>query len=277
MRICKLVIFLAKLLSFIESLVFILQVKRPNPGTSHSRRDWIRLSVTRRNHENVKLNVNVDYRLWLSSVDHKKKNLTFRIKVDDLETGKSRKWKYYRRKSFVINQIPVKHGSAYYFTCEVYSDTNSSLETKASRYYHTYEDQTFPTGLPPSLKRTDIDLLKATAIEVVRLEDKKPFLANCLFRNHHAQYFEDIRKDVMNVMSMAPKNPDGDPGCPITNHLNGIEFYVGQKNCLPRNSPFGDTRLLIPLDRLINHSSYNLYFADLYCYGRGHHVLLVRG
>ena len=226
-------------------------------------------------HESMNLNVNIHDRLWLSSVDNKKRKLTFYIKVDDLETHKPRKWKYYRRKSFVINKISVKHGSAYYFTCEVYSDTNSSLEAEASRYYHTYEDQIFPTDLPPSLKRADIDLLKATTIEVVRLENKETFLANCLFRNNHAQYFEDIRKNMVNVMSVSPKNSDGDPGCPITNRLNGIEFYVGQKNLLPRNSPFGDTRLALPLDRLINHSSYNLYFADLYCYGRGHHVLLV--
>ena len=239
------------------------------------RRNWVQLSVTRLNYESMNLNVNVHDHLWLSSVDNKKRKLTFYIKVDDLETRKARKWKYYRRKSFVINKISVKHGSAYYFTCEVYSDTNSSLEAEASRYYHTYEDQIFPTDLSPSLKRADIDLLKATAIEVVRLENKEPYLANCLFRNNHAQYFEDIRKNMVNVMSVSPKNSDGDPGCPITNRLNGIEFYVGQKNLLPRNSPFGDTRLVIPLDRLINHSSYNLYFADLYCYRRGHYVLLV--
>ena len=246
---------------------------------SYRHPNWVQLSVTRLNHEYVNINVNVDDRLWRRSVDNRKGDLTFRIKVKNLETGR---WipevEHHSHQSFFIETSSVKFGSAYYFICQVYSDAKLSPVAEASKYYHTYEGQSFRTGMPSTLLTTaEVGVLKTNAIKFVRLENKEPFLADYLFRNNHPEYFEDIQKNWGNTMLVTLKNPDGDFRCPIANCLEGIEFNAGQENLLPRNSPFGDTRVVIPLERLIDRNLYNLYFADLYCHeqGSGHHVLLV--
>ena len=246
---------------------------------SYRHPNWVQLSVTRLNHEYVNINVNVDDRLWRRSVDNRKGDLTFRIKVKNLETcGWIPEVEHHSHQSFFIETSSVKFGSAYYFICQVYSDVKLSPVAEASKYYHTYEGQSFRTGMPSTLLTTaEVDVLKTSAIKFVRLENKEPFLADYLFRNNHPEYFEDIQKNWGNTMLVTLKNPGGDFRCPIANRLEGIEFNVGQENLLPRNSPFGDTRVVIPLDRLIDRNLYNLYFADLYCHeqGSGHHVLLV--
>ena len=168
----------------------------------------------------------------------------------------------------------MEHGSAYNSTCQVFSDTNFFSIAETSRYYHTYQDPIVRTGNPDVLSKGQVDLLKKTAITVVRNENSQPFPAHFLFRNNHPQYFEDIQLNKGNIMMMSPKNPNGDLRCPIVNNLEGIEFSVGSENLLPRNSPLGDTRLVIPSERLINRFLCNLYFCDLYCHGKGHHVLL---
>ena len=43
---------------------------------------------------------------------------------------------------------------------------------------------------------------------------------------------------------------------------------------MPEDSPFGDTRLVIPVAKLLT-GNWNLYFADFYCHSRKHYVALV--
>ena len=244
---------------------------------SHRRqryRNSIRLDVQRQNDEEVIICVNViNDRLWRRSVDYRDGTLTFRIIAQDLETGRRNIRPYYRYKSFATDTIEVDHGSAYFFTCKVFSDTKFNPIAETSRYYHTYQDPIIENGMPDAFRVEQVELLKKTAIAVVRNENSQPFPAKFLFRNNHPEYFEDIQQKG-NMMQVSPKNPSGNVRCPIINKLQGVEFNVGSRN-LPRKSPFGDTRIVIPSQRLINPFLYGLYFCDLYCYGKGHQVLLV--
>ena len=266
-----------KTVALIKNIVSILQEKHPNRDMSYIRRKWFQLRVKRLHYKAVKLDNYIDDPLSFRPVDKRSRNLTLRIMVKDLETGKTRKFEYNRHKSFVTEIIPIQHGSAYYITCEVYMDTDLSPVAETSHYYHTYVIQ--PVTYMTPLSKAQLNLLKSNAIKVVSHGKRNPFVVNCLFRNNHPEYFEDIKRNWENTMLVSPKNPDGDFRSPISNGimgpLEGIEFNVGKKGFLPRNSPFGDTRLVIPMERLINRNSWNLYFADLYCYGKGHYVLLV--
>ena len=245
------------------------------PSRRQRYRNSIQLDVQRRSDGEVILCVNViNDRLWHRSVDYRNGTLTFHVIVEDLETGRKNSQEYQCYELFVTNTFEVEHGSAYNFICQVFSDTNFSPIAETSRYYHTYQDQIVRTGVPDVLSIAQVEVLKKTTITVVRNENSQPFPAHFLFRNNHPQYFEDIQLNKGNIMTMSPKNPNGDLRCPIVNNLEGIEFSVGSGNLLPRNSPFGDTRLAIPSERLINPFSCNLYFVDLYCHDKGHHVLL---
>ena len=241
---------------------------------SQRHRNSIRLDVHRWNDEEVIINVIViNDHLWRRSVNG---TLTFRIIVDDLDTGGRDRQAYHSNQSFATNTIDVQHGSAYYFTCKVFSDTNYYHPlAKTSKYYHTYQDRIIQTGMPDILSMGEVELLKKTAVTIVRNENSQPFPATFLYRNNHPEYFEDIKQNKGNMMLVSPKNSSGDLRCPIVNNLRGIEFSVGSWNLLPRKSPFGDTRVVIPLERIIHINVCNLYAADLYCYGKGHHVLLV--
>ena len=242
---------------------------------SYIRRNSVRLNVTRYNNDAVTLNINViNDRLWRRSVDYRNGTLTFRVIAEDLETGRTKEYEYNYNQSFATNTISVNDGSAYCFTCEVYANTKYPI-AETFRYYHTYQDEFLKNGISDVLSTAQVDLLKMTAIELVKGTNQEPFTVDYLFRNNHPEYFEDIQQNKGNMMLVSPKNPHGDLRSPITNHLKGIEFNVGEENFLPRNSPFGDTRLVIPSERLIDFRVCNLYFSDLYCHGKGHHVLLV--
>ncbi|XP_046584392.1 phytanoyl-CoA hydroxylase-interacting protein-like [Haliotis rubra] len=74
------------------------------------------------------------------------------------------------------------------------------------------------------------------------------------------------------------KDNGGDPRCPINGRLKGVFFGVTPWNGrLPTKSPFGDTRVVVPLKRLFDDSA-RLYFADFYCMKdqrKNHYVILV--
>ena len=242
---------------------------------SYIRRNSVRLNVTRYNNDAVILNINVvNDCLWHRSVDCRNGSLTFHVIVEDLETGRTRQYEYISNQSFATSTIPVNNGSAYCFTCEVYINTKYPM-AETFRYYNTYQDEFLKNGISDVSSTAQVDSLKITAIELVKGTNQEPFTVNYLFRNNHPEYFEDIQQNKGNMMLVSPKNPNGDLRSPITNHLKGIEFNVGEENFLPRNSKFGDTRLIIPLERLIDFRECILYFSDLYCHGKGHHVLLV--
>ncbi|XP_067674890.1 phytanoyl-CoA hydroxylase-interacting protein-like isoform X2 [Haliotis asinina] len=99
-----------------------------------------------------------------------------------------------------------------------------------------------------------------------------------LYRNKPASYFQDIRNNHNGIMKRRTKDHGGDPSCPINGKLGGLFFGVTLlRGGIPDKSPFGNTRVQVPLSEVFKESS-NLYFADFYCKpsrNRIHYVTLV--
>ncbi|XP_046584373.1 phytanoyl-CoA hydroxylase-interacting protein-like [Haliotis rubra] len=99
-----------------------------------------------------------------------------------------------------------------------------------------------------------------------------------LYRNKPSSYFEDIKRKHDNIMKPYLKDHGGDPRCPINRTLEGLFFGVTLwEGKLPTKSPYGDTRMLVPLEGLFDDSA-RLYFADFYCMRgqrKNHYVTLV--
>ncbi|XP_046568062.1 uncharacterized protein LOC124276449 isoform X2 [Haliotis rubra] len=99
-----------------------------------------------------------------------------------------------------------------------------------------------------------------------------------LYRNKPSSYFRRIRRRHGNIMEPRLKDNGGDPLCPINGELKGLFFGVTLfDGDLPDSSPFGDTRVTIPLDEVFDESA-KIYFADFYCKpsrNRIHYVTLV--
>ena len=94
-----------------------------------------------------------------------------------------------------------------------------------------------------------------------------------LYRNLPEEIFEEISQHHNNVMQTSVKDEGGSRECPINGSLRGTFFSANVNNYTrqpPDSSPFGDTRLLVPVEYLVNEAS-NLYFADFYCLQNGHH------
>ncbi|XP_071119672.1 phytanoyl-CoA hydroxylase-interacting protein-like [Haliotis cracherodii] len=93
------------------------------------------------------------------------------------------------------------------------------------------------------------------------------------YRNKPSDYFKDL-------VTMMPtvKDNGGDPRCPINGKLSGVFFGVTRSNSdLPTRSPYGDTRVKVPLEQVFDESV-RLYFADFYCMSGqtdNHYVTLV--
>ncbi|XP_071113426.1 phytanoyl-CoA hydroxylase-interacting protein-like [Haliotis cracherodii] len=93
-----------------------------------------------------------------------------------------------------------------------------------------------------------------------------------LYRNKPSSYFKNIRRHHGNIMVPYVKDDGGDPRCPINGRLNGLFFGVTlYRGDLPDMSPFGNTRVIVPLDELFDDSA-NLYFADFYCKPSRKHI-----
>ena len=78
---------------------------------------------------------------------------------------------------------------------------------------------------------------------------------------------------------MYDKDPSGDPESPINERIQGLFFMASvelRTDGEPmRRSQFGSTRLLVPVDVLVQIAG-NLYFADFYCMlSKQHYVTLV--
>ena len=98
-----------------------------------------------------------------------------------------------------------------------------------------------------------------------------------LYRNKPRDHFRDIQ-EAGNVMETVLKDPSGDPKSPINGKLSGL-FFCANVNFRthepPKSSPFGDTRLSIPVHELLTRC--NLYFTDFYCMREDgpHYIILV--
>ena len=111
---------------------------------------------------------------------------------------------------------------------------------------------------------------------------------NVLYRNKPKWYFDKILngKKCMRVYPKVTVNgqgAQGDPYSPINHEKEGFRprglFFassVGKDGTPCKTSPYGNTRLSIPIEELINVNEDSIYFADFYCRGgRYHYVTLL--
>ncbi|XP_046563142.1 phytanoyl-CoA hydroxylase-interacting protein-like [Haliotis rubra] len=76
-------------------------------------------------------------------------------------------------------------------------------------------------------------------------------------------------------MMPSVKDNFGNPNCPINGKLKGVFFAVTLwKGDLPTTSPYGDTRVVVPLESLFDDSA-SLYFADFYRLKDGNHYVIL--
>ena len=100
-----------------------------------------------------------------------------------------------------------------------------------------------------------------------------------LYRNNPWQYFDNILENNGGIMKVSPKKLKW--RCKVSYQtmvrIMGIDFNCGNKCRLIRSSPFGDTRFVVAITKLIDPRTDNLYFADMYCHNerQNHRVALV--
>ncbi|XP_048258383.1 phytanoyl-CoA hydroxylase interacting protein-like isoform X2 [Haliotis rufescens] len=99
--------------------------------------------------------------------------------------------------------------------------------------------------------------------------------ADVLYRNQPRRFFDHLVNDTMRPYT---KDGGGDPRNPMNGNLDGIFFGVTLYNSdLPNVSPFGDTRVKVPLGQVFDEAA-RLYFGDFYCVTvkrPTHYVILV--
>ena len=109
---------------------------------------------------------------------------------------------------------------------------------------------------------------------------RTPNRCKVLYRNRRKEWFDDIirRGGLMTcyVKDGGRDVPSGDPRSPINSRDNvtqtGIPkglFFLANTNLsgtgLPPRSPYGDTRLMIPIPAMLDATTDRLFFADFYC------------
>ena len=99
------------------------------------------------------------------------------------------------------------------------------------------------------------------------------------YRNKPCAYFQNIMYKKGGVMEVYLKDHNGDPGSPINGQIKGLFFAVRPDPVtgeIPDVSPFGDTRIIIPITNLLS-KDFNLYFTDFFCTNSKniHYVTLV--
>ena len=123
------------------------------------------------------------------------------------------------------------------------------------------------------LGKVELSQLLAKAEDMVS-GDRGQYI-RVLYRNKPECYYSEIFKND-GVMYPYMKDFNGDLGCPINGEIMGL-FFGGKtfnNGSLPPSSPFGDTRFIIPVERLF-HLGMNMYFADFYCHTVNHYVTVV--
>lgn len=114
------------------------------------------------------------------------------------------------------------------------------------------------------------------------LNDSRMSKVNWVYRNKSDEYFQRIL-DGNGVMKPILKDNAGDPNCPINEKVKGIWLSAtlypwdsDNPEALPSNSPFGNTRIQIPVERMIDKFKH-LYFSDFYCLKKNgyHYISLV--
>ena len=127
------------------------------------------------------------------------------------------------------------------------------------------------------LVKSEIDELLERAKRFLQLSNDRIVRVHYFYRNKPAEYYDDIRLYKNGVMEPYRKDHNGDQGSPINGKIMGLFFSTAvdpHTGLPPSESPFGNTRLNIPVDRLM-HTNCRIYFADFYCNFSTHYVTLV--
>ena len=119
--------------------------------------------------------------------------------------------------------------------------------------------------------------LKNAAITYLR--EGRTTYASCkwFYRNKSRSHFEKVFGADGGVMKTLVKDASGDTRSPINGEISGLFFLANvDYNGQPFDaSPFGDSRLLVLAEVMMNLAP-NMYFADFYCMnGKDHYVTLV--
>ena len=190
-----------------------------------------------------------------------------------LVPSENTRWKRSPKKA-AISKSKFVMDNTYYFVCCVYNGRNIIAEK--SLLYNTHEHLSHA----PSDSILSIPCVKELlrrAIKLVKDRKNPPVKVDVLYRNNPWQYFDHIFENNGGIKKVSPKNSNGDARSPINNgRIMGIDFNCGRKSRLIRSSPFGDTRFVVAITKLIDPHTDNLYFADLFCHNQrqNHHVAL---
>ncbi|KAF7639956.1 hypothetical protein Mgra_00000398 [Meloidogyne graminicola] len=79
------------------------------------------------------------------------------------------------------------------------------------------------------------------------------------------------------ILNVYLKDSNGQAACPLNQNIEGL-FFSAKTNLdgtLPNSSPFGDVRMVLPANNLLDPQRINLYFADFYCNRVPHYVTIV--
>ncbi|KAE9555574.1 hypothetical protein FO519_001245 [Halicephalobus sp. NKZ332] len=87
-------------------------------------------------------------------------------------------------------------------------------------------------------------------------------------------YWDEIQDSWKGMMLKYIKDENGQSACPINGALYGLFFSakVLKNGELPPTNPFGDIRMRIPAEDLLDPTKHNMYFADFYCNREVHYV-----
>ena len=127
------------------------------------------------------------------------------------------------------------------------------------------------------LTKREIYQLLERGKEFLRRSNDTTVRVHYFYRNKPGEYYENIRWCHRGIMEPYIKDQNGDQGSPINGKIMGLFFSTKvdpNTGLPPRESPFGNTRLNIPVDRLM-HTNCRIYFADFYCNFNMHYVTLV--
>uniref|UniRef100_A0A915DDH4 Uncharacterized protein n=1 Tax=Ditylenchus dipsaci TaxID=166011 RepID=A0A915DDH4_9BILA len=98
-----------------------------------------------------------------------------------------------------------------------------------------------------------------------------------LYRCKPKRYYDSIYHVEGRIMKPYLKDNNGQSACPINGVLHGLFFSARLKDNgqLPHSSPFGEVRMQVPVEKLLNGDKVNMYFSDFYCNKKMHYVTLV--
>ena len=165
--------------------------------------------------------------------------------------------------------LPLKLGHKYKFEVDVqrFSSEKGQFVSFLKRWIKHRE----------VLTHSELLLLLQRAIVYNHRRSTENLEVQFAYRNKPLPYFKTIMQKRGGIMEVYNKDRNGDPGCPINEQINGLFFGVRidpKTRTLPDDSYFGDTRIIMPIGKLVE-GSIKLYFADFYCHKNVHHITLV--